>query len=156
TVVGCFLRDGHIMRVAFPNSGGGNSDKLGTVTQLAERLRAAIAHGRPQSADHLVHYLRKRPTVRHAALDTFGNELLDVVLRILKIPVLAARLHGSQRSHSAVRLVLPSLVENRLARALLHTSKQSTYHDALRAGSKRLRDVAGLLDATIRDDRDVM
>ena len=46
------------------------------VPQLLDGRRAAIAHARPQAADHLVDELAQRAAVRHAALDALGHEFV--------------------------------------------------------------------------------
>src|SRR5690606_25521255 len=107
-VVWCFLRDEDVVRMALSMPGRRHTHELGRLLQLLERRRAAIAHGRPQSANHLVDDFAQISAVGHAALDAFRNELLDVVFGILEVAVLRSRFHRSDGSHPAVALVLPA------------------------------------------------
>ncbi len=49
----------------------------------------------------------------------------------------------------------PALIEDRFARTLIGSGKERSDHDGVRAGSERLGDIAGELDAAVGDQRNV-
>src|SRR3954463_3506666 len=78
TVIRRVLRDRDVvrMRLAQPCAGDAHEARL---LHGLDRRRAAVPHGLAQTADDLVQDARERPLVRHAPLDTLGDELLDVL-----------------------------------------------------------------------------
>ena len=79
-----------------------------------------------------------------------------VVLEVAVLGVrlgLPARLHGAERAHAAVGLVLLAVDEDQLAGALLAAGQQAAEHDGVGAGHDRLGDVAGVLHAAVADHR---
>ncbi len=101
---------------------------------------------------------RERSAIRHLAFDAFGHQLVVGQHVVLEVPVLAvgtrlgARLHGRERSHAAVALVLLAVDEDELARTLFDAGEQAAEHDGVGTDRDRLRDVAGVLEATVADD----
>jgi len=63
--------------------------------------------------------------------------------------------HGAEAAHAAIGLVHAALVENLFAGRFVRAGEEGPYHDALGAGRHCLRDVAGVLDAAVGDNRDV-
>ena len=61
--------------------------------------------------------------------------------------------HGADRSHAAIRLEGAALVQNQLAGTLVGAGEQGADHDCARTRGQRLGDIAGILDATVGDDR---
>src|SRR5688572_9674977 len=154
SVVGCFLRDHHVVRVTLAHAGGADLQEARLSAEILQRAAAAVAHACFQSADQLMDVEREAALVRDAALDALGHEL-HVGLVALEVAVAAPRLHGLDRGHAAVELVGAALEEDRLAGALLGPGEEAADHDRLGAGRDHLRDVAGEADAAVSDDRDV-
>src|SRR5690349_4000746 len=152
--------DGHldVVRVTLLEARSGNPDELTLVLQVRDRLGADVTHGRAQAADQLVGDAGERATVGHLALDALRHQLVlgDVLLEVAVLGVglrLAAGLHGAQRTHTAVRLVLLAVDEDQIAGALLGAGQQAAEHHAVGTGHDRLGDVARILDAAVGDDR---
>ena len=80
-VIRCFLRDRNVMWMALPNAGRGDLDESRFRAQFFDRLRAAVAHAGPQSADQLIHKRLKWSLERNAAFDPFGHELAGARVR---------------------------------------------------------------------------
>src|SRR5262245_36116512 len=99
TIVGRFLRDRHVVRVALAEPRRRDADEL-RVLHLLDRRRAAVAHRLADAADELVQDRPERPLVRDAALDPLGDELLNVLDVALEVAVLRepARLHRAHRA----------------------------------------------------------
>src|SRR5438105_7172224 len=85
-IVRRLLRDRHVVRVRFAQAGAGDANEL-RVMHLLNRRGAAVAHGLPQAADELVDDRGERPFVGDAALDSFRDELVDVLDVPLEIAV---------------------------------------------------------------------
>src|SRR5206468_6696768 len=123
--------------------------------QFLDRARAGVAHAEPQPAGELMHERRERPARGDATLDPFGHELAE--LRDVLLAVAVARslthLHRAERTHAAVRLKSSVGGVDDLARRFVDAREQTAEHHRVRAGSDRLRDVAGLLDAAVTTDR---
>src|SRR6266567_3191037 len=83
-IVRCLLRDRHVVRVALPEPRAGNTDEL-RVLHLLDRGGAAIAHCLTHSADELMEDRGDRAFVGNAPLDSFRDELLDVLDVALKV-----------------------------------------------------------------------
>src|SRR5438093_4222165 len=155
TVVGRFLRDVDVVDVVLTEPRGGDADEGGP-PQVRQRAGAEVAHARTQPPDELLYDEGEGALVRHPPLDALGHELrteVDERLLVLAVAVAAslALAHRLERSHAAIELVGPALVEDRLARALLGAREEPADHDAVGAGGDRLRDVAGELDAAVGD-----
>ena len=71
----------------------------------------------------------------------------------LTIAVTAALLHGSERAHAAICLKRAALIKDGFARAFIGSSKQGTDHDGVGTGGQGFREIAGKLNAAIRDER---
>src|SRR5262249_20717049 len=137
-IVGRFLGNDDIMNVRFPEALRRNPYELGPGPQVVDVARAAVAHAALQAPDELVDRLRKRAAVRDAAFDAFGNELVFALDVGLEVAVLRALPHRAERSHAAVDLVAPPLVEDDLARRLVGSGKERADHDGMGAGGNRL------------------
>src|SRR5690242_18698830 len=95
-----------------------------------------------------------RPFVRHAALDTLRHELQRAGHLLLEIAVGGAARHRPDRAHPAVIFVAAALIQKDLAGALVGAGEQRAEHRAVGPGGDRLGEVAGKLDAAVRDHRD--
>jgi hypothetical protein len=117
----------------------------------------------------------QRPTMRHAAFNPLRHKLRQPVLaralaRRQRRPLRARSIASisslpwkyrspepcaiaAQRTHPAIRLERPPLIQNRLARALIHAGKQRPHHHHARARRNRLGHIARVLDAAIRNHR---
>ena len=71
----------------------------------------------------------------------------------LRVAIGRARLHRAERTHAAVGFECSPLVQNRFSRRFFGSSEQSAYHRHGSPGRDCLRNVAGILDAAVRDDR---
>src|SRR5919108_2059216 len=105
-VVGRFLGDGDVVRVALPHPGGRHADEA-CLLELLDRRRAAVAHRLTQAPDQLVDDVRQRPFVGDTALDPLGDELAHLVDLFLEVAVArVARPHRPDGAHPAVLLEL--------------------------------------------------
>src|SRR5690606_33952515 len=95
--------------------------------------------------------------VRHTPLDALRDELLKLLGRVLEVAVRRAvpAGHRAQRAHAAVGLVGAALVELDVARRFFGAGEEAADHRRMRARDDRLRDVPGVADAAVRDDRHV-
>ena len=152
-IVRGFLRNLDIMRMAFVEARVGDAAELRLGMQLLDVGAAGVAHAGTQTAHQLVNGVGKRSLVRHAALDAFRNKLLRV---LLEIAVAAALPHGGEAAHAAVHLEAAALIQLGFARGFLAAREQRTDHDDVGARGERLDDVAGVLDAAVRDDRNAV
>src|SRR5581483_1183727 len=146
------LRDCDVVRVRLAQPGAGDAHEARVLERL-DRRRAAVAHRLAKPADDLVQHACERALVRNAALDAFGDELLDVLDIALEVAVLrvAARLHRAERAHAAVLLVALALLEHDVAGRLFGPREHRAEHDRVRAGGDRLRDIARRGDAAVGD-----
>src|SRR5262245_10124666 len=142
------------MNVALSLARRGYANEARFGTQLIDSARPEVAHPCAQAAYKLVNVVRQRSSVRNLPFDPFRNQLrlLDVCLTV---PVPAPVTHRAQRSHPAVNLIRPSLIEDGFARALLRPREQTSDHDRMSSGGESLGDVAGGFDAAVRDDGDL-
>src|SRR5262245_29921614 len=138
--------------LSLPRRGYANEARFGT--QLIDSASPEVAHPCAQAAYKLVNVVRQRSSVRNLPFDPFRNQLrlLDVCLTV---PVPAAVTHRAQRSHPAINLIRPSLIEDGFARALLRSREQTSDHNRMSSGGESLGDVAGEFDAAVRDDGDL-
>src|SRR5262249_3841923 len=122
-VIRGLLRDVHVVDVALLEPGRRDAHELGVAAEVGERAGPEVAHAGAQAADELLHDERQRALVWDAALDALGHELhaelVDLVVLEVAVAASLALAHRLERPHAAIELVRPSLVENRLARALL-------------------------------------
>src|SRR5258705_1008953 len=173
-VVRSLTRDDHIMHMALPQPGVRDTNKPRIRLQLRNRRAPQISHSRTQPSDQLIHHPLQRPTMRHPALNPLRHKLrqpirspilpssqrrplrtcriLHIVLA-LKIPLARPLRHRRQRTHPAISLERPPLIQNRLARALIHSGKQRPHHHHARPRRNRLRHVARIFNPTIRNHR---
>src|SRR4051794_25679111 len=88
-----------------------NESALGT--QFLDIPGSAITHACPQPADELIHKRSETPLVWHASLDPFRHELTG---RRAPLPISIARpgSHRGNRTHAAIGLESPPLVNDRL------------------------------------------
>ena len=97
--------------MAFGDPCRGDLDKL----SLFERLDifcSDIAHSCPEPTDKLKDHFRQCALKWYPADYPFRNLFLDIIFHILEISVLRAFLHGLDRSHPAVILEFPSIVND--------------------------------------------
>src|SRR3954463_2701397 len=125
SVVGGFGGHLDVVRVTLGEPGGGDPGELPALLQLGDGGRAGVAHAGPQAAGELVGGAGQRAAVGHLALDPLGDELVVGEDVVGEVPVPAeglvapALLHGAQRAHAAVGLVLLAVGEHQLAGGLL-------------------------------------
>ena len=137
----------------FAHAGGRNLDEARLGAHFVDGAAAGIAHARAHAAEQLLDHAQRAALERHAALDAFRHQLVDVHLGILEIAVGGALLHRAQRTHAPVRFVGASLVQLDFPGRLLGSGEQRSEHDHIRAGAQRLRDVARIADAAVGDQR---
>src|SRR5437016_13959199 len=97
-VVGSFLRDGEVVRVALAEPCLGDADEAGLGTQLFDGGDAAVAHAGPETAHELIDHVRDLPLVGNARLDSFGHELLQILHAFLEVAVASPARHGAEGS----------------------------------------------------------
>src|SRR5438270_3761260 len=153
-VIGGFAGDRDVVDVALAQPGPGDPHEGAVLLHFADRAVAGVAHRCPQSADQLVDDVADRALMRHAAFDPLGDELQRARHLLLEIAVGRAARHRPDRAHPAVVFVAAPLIEKDLARTLVGAGEQRAEHRAIGPGGDRLREVAGKLDAAIRDHRD--
>src|SRR4051794_3264623 len=100
-VIGRFLRDGDVMRMALLHTCRAHQNEAGPRAQLLNVASATVAHACPQSAYQLVDERRQWTLVRHSPLDSLGNQLVPRG-GILPVAVLRAGHHGAERTHSPI------------------------------------------------------
>ena len=74
-VVGSFLGDINIVRMAFLQTGAGDADKLTLELEFFDVVCAAVSHTRAQAAHQLIYRVADLSLVRNTALDAFGDML---------------------------------------------------------------------------------
>ena len=89
----------------------------------------------------------------HPTLDPFRHQFVGIRFGFLEIAVFRAFLHGAQRTHATVGFVGAPLEQLDLAWSFLGAREQAAQHHAIRTGSDRFGDVAGVTDAAIGDYR---
>src|ERR1700738_4634427 len=175
-IVGRLAGDDDVVDMALPEAGVGDADKLRLLLQVLDGFAAQVAHAGLQAAYELVDHGLQRPAVGYAAFDALGHELRQPVLGgplaldhafgallaashvlgALEVAFPGALAHGGKRSHAAVGLEAAALVEDGLAGALVHAREERADHDGTGAGGDGLGDLAGVLDAAVGDDRNVV
>ena len=114
---------------------------------------------RPASHRRVGGQPRRADLGRAPPLDALGHEIGIVRDTLQSVPVpgerrpFAARLHCPERAHSAVGLELLAVDEDQLAGRLLAAGQQRPEHDRVGTGNDRLRNIAGVLQAAVADDR---
>src|SRR5881628_66082 len=144
-VVWCFFGDRDVVHVALAEAGGRDANQLRFALELRDRAAAAVAHPRAQTADELMDHGGDAAFVGDAPLNPFRHELLargDAVEIevVLEVPFAAAAAHRADRSHAAVVLIAPPLIEDDLARALVGPREEIPDHRRARANRERLGD----------------
>src|SRR5947207_12553365 len=125
-IVRRLLRDRHVVRVRLAQPRPGDPHEA-CALHVLDRGGAAIAHRLPQAADELVDDRSERALVADAALDSLGNELLDLLDLALEIAVLRiATPHRTERGHAPVLLEAFALDDDDLARRLVGTGEHRT------------------------------
>jgi len=152
-VVGSFLGDVDIVRVGFLQARACDLDKLRALLQLGDSRAAAVAHTAPDTAYKLENGVGYRPLIRHTTLNTFGNEFFRVAL---EVSVGGTLFHSGETSHAAVYLERTPLINFNIAGSLLTSREQRAEHYDVCSRSKRLDDIAGILDTAIRDYRNAV
>src|SRR3990172_3714589 len=152
-VVGSFFGNIDIVWMAFAQPRVRHANKLRVLFQLNDCSAAAISHGGPQAADHLVNRLAEVSFVRGSPFDPLGDKLLKIIFDVLKIAVLAPRAHRLQGPHAAIDLVAASFKENLLPPTLINSREESPDHHGIRPRTDSLGNVSGLLDAPVGNDR---
>ena len=151
-VVGRFLGDGDVVRVAFRHAAGRDAGELGLL-QGIEVLGAAVAHAGAETAHELVHGFGEGALVRNPAHDAFRDQFLHFHLVVLEVAVLGAGRHRVDGAHAAVGLELTAAVDDGLARGFLGAGEHGAAHHAVSAGRKGLDDIAGVAQAAIGNQR---
>src|SRR5690554_1978691 len=95
-VVGRVLGDGHVVRVRFEQAGLRDGDETAVAPQRVQVGSAAVAHGGPQAAGHLVDDVAYRPLISHHALDALGYELGGGSRALLEVTIGTAARHGPE------------------------------------------------------------
>ena len=135
-----------------------------------------VAHAGAESADELVDHGFERAAIGDAAFDAFGDEFAEAVgaavalavddalvvvvdvevVGALEVALAAALGHSRERTHAAIGLEGAALVEDGFAGALVDAGKEGADHDDAGSGGDGFGDVAGILDAAVGDDGDVV
>ena len=142
-----------MVRVTFLQAGAGDAHELCLLVQRRNIRTAAVAHAGTDTAAKLEHRFSNQPFIRHTTLDTLRNELLCA---LLEITVLRAGFHCAERTHAAINLELSALIDLGCARCLVTTSKQAAQHNNICACCQCLDNIAGILDAAVRNDRNIV
>src|SRR5699024_4642357 len=142
-----------IMRMALLERRCRNLVKSAVLLQFFYGACSAVAHTGAESAHKLEHSILYRSLVSDTSFHAFRNKFLRV---LLEIAVFASLLHRSDRAHSAVYLVLSSLIQLECSRALVASCEDASHHTYIRACRDRLRHIAGVLDSSVRNDRDAI
>src|SRR5207249_8699780 len=117
-VVGRFLRNDDVMRMALLHRRRAHLDEASAGPQFLNVPGAAIAHARSQPADKLVDERRQVPLVRHSPLDAFGHQLAAGAEVLLAVAVARTLTHGADRAHAAIGLEAAALEQDGLPGAL--------------------------------------
>src|SRR5579863_5738050 len=120
------------MHVGFPQPRAADTHEPSFLQQLRNGGAPAIAHSGFQSANHLIDDHRDRAAVGNAAFDALRNQFREAIrfavrcrdscrgitLGALKITLARSLGHGAKRSHAAIRLERPPLVQDQFAGTL--------------------------------------
>ena len=137
--------------MAFSQSCISHANELSVLLHIGNGVRAAVAHRRPKPTNHLEDGIAQRSLVGNAALDAFGNELLNIILGILEVSVTASLSHRFNRAHSSIQLVAPSLIQHLFPWAFIDSGEEAADHDHIGTRSDRLGNISGLLHTAIGD-----
>ena len=77
-VIGRFLGDGYIMRMAFSHARGADSAEPGVVAERINILCSAVSHTGSETANELIDEIAQGATIGDASFDAFGDELSAV------------------------------------------------------------------------------
>src|SRR5471032_3668042 len=141
------------MHVRLAHAGTRDLDELGLVVHFCNIAAAAISHARPHTADHLEQDRVDRTLISDLPFDAFRHKLVDIRRVVLEIPIRGAVLHRADRTHAAVRLELAALEQEHVARRFFRAGQHAAHHHGVRAGGKRLADIAGKTHAAVGDHR---
>src|SRR5947207_7068640 len=148
-IIGCFLGDDDIVDMAFAQSSTGNADETGALAQILDGTATTIAHTRAQPTDQLIHHIGQGAFVGDTPFIALRYQLAGLRLVALEIAVAFPSCHGAERTHSAVDLVTPALVQNALAWALLGPGKEAADHHGVGPSRQGLDDIPGVFDAPV-------
>src|SRR5690606_17900562 len=87
--------------------------------------------------------------VGHAAFDAFGNELVGVVGRVLKVTVGRAVGHGAYAAHAAIRLIRTTLKQHHIAGRFFGAGEHAAHHAGGSTRRQGLGNVARVADAAV-------
>src|SRR5262249_27353945 len=135
-VIGRFLGDDDIVRVALLDRGAGDRDEPGLGPEFFDGAGAAVAHAGAEAADELEDEIGERALVGDPAVDAFGDELLGRLVlgvrrpggSVLAVAVVGPLGHGADGAHAAIRLEAAAAVDDRLAGALGQPGEQAADH----------------------------
>src|SRR5690606_7902766 len=152
-VVRRFLGDLHIMYVGLTYTRSCNFHELSLGVQFLDGFATAVAHGSTDAANQLVNNGNNTALVRHTAFNTFWNQFVSVVRRILEVAVSRTIDHGAQATHTAVGLVRTALEQHNFTRRLFSTGKHTAHHASGSASGQSLGHVAGAPDTAVTDQK---
>ena len=143
------------MHVTFAETRNRLPDKLGLLLQVRDRLAPAIAHAGLHPADQLIDHGRKLSFIGHASFDALRDQLLHRATT-LAVPVSAASLHRADRTHAAIHLIGPCLVQFRLPRRFIRACQKSSEHYRGGACGQGFCDIARELDPAVCNNRNAL
>src|SRR4051812_782163 len=108
------------MRMAFPQTGSGYTNKLCVIHQFLDIISAAVTHPRTKTAYQLVDDICKRTFIWNPSLNTFRNQF---ALIFLEITVFTAFFHGTKRAHASVYLKSSTLEYFCITRTFFRSSE---------------------------------
>ena len=121
--------------------------------KVCDGRAAAVAHARTDAADKLEYGVFDGAFVGYTAFHAFRYEFFGI---FLEIAVFAAVFHGSERTHAAVTFVFAALEQLEGARGFVTAGKYRAHHADICSGSERFCHVAGIFDAAVCNNRNVM
>src|SRR5262249_52300554 len=150
-VIGGLFGNAHIVYVALTHARVGNADKHRSGPHLLDVLTAGVSHRSSQTTCELVEYLDHAALVRHAPLDPFRNQFLELGSSILEITVrgAVALAHGAQGPHSAIGLVGRALIQLDLTGRFLGSGEEAADHDGVCPGNERFGDITREADTAV-------
>src|SRR2546430_1285692 len=152
-IVRGFDGDANVVGMRLAKSRSRDAHEAGLGPQLVDRRGADVAHTRAQSPGQLMHDALERPERVHAPFDSFRDELAELADVRLSVPIAGApRFHRTERAHAAVGLEPSVAGLDDLPGRFVNAREKASDHDRRCAGTDRLGDVAGVLDAAVRAD----
>src|SRR5262245_8494562 len=112
-VIGRFLGDRYVVHVALAHTRIRDAHELRPRPHLFDVVAAGVTHRCAQTSCELVEDRDDAALVRHAPLNAFGHQLLELRSCVLEVAVARALAlsHRTERSHTPVGLVRRALVE---------------------------------------------